>query len=306
MLGKSVALVEKHLLGGTCTNYGCDAKILLDSSIELKDAIKRYEGIGLKSAAKIDWSELMAYKKQVIGFMPSALDGMFKNFGFDIIRGAAEFIDAHTVKVAGEKYCAKNFVIGSGQTYIPLDIKGKEYFHDSTDFLSLDVIPDHIAFVGAGIISMEFASLCLSLGKKVDIITDGDTALKQYPQEYVKAIIEKMKAQGANFIWNTTVCELGKDGDVFTVKLKNGDVIKTDYVLIAVGRKANVDDMGLDKIGVKYSDKGIAVDAHMRTTVKNIYASGDVVDKKIPKLTPTAEFESNYIAKDILLPINIA
>ena len=303
MQGKKVALIEKELLGGTCTNYGCDAKILLDSPIELKEALDRYQNIGLQTKAEINWNQLMQYKKNVIGFMPSALDGLFNNFGFDVIRGSAKFIDAHTIEVAGNKYSADYFVIGTGQTYVPLDIPGKEYFKDSRDFLSLDNIPEHVSFVGAGIIGMEFASICLSLGKKVDIIDLSDRALNQYPKKYVEFVVNKMKAQGANFYLNRHVSKLLKSNDSeYIIMTEEGDEIHSNYVLVAVGRCANVSDINLDDLGIKYSKRGIVVDNHLRTSVKNIYASGDVIDKQVPKLTPTAEFESNYIALDILLP----
>lgn len=301
--GKKVALVEKELLGGTCTNYGCDAKILLDSPIELKESLDRYQNIGLAKKAEIDWNALMQYKKSVIGFMPNALDGLFKQFGFDLIRGSAKFIDAHTIEVEGKKYCADYFVIGTGQTYVPLDIPGKEYFKDSRDFLSLDNIPEHITFVGAGIIGMEFASICLALGKKVDIVDLSSRALNQYPEKYVEMVTNKMKEQGANFLFNKHVSSLEKISEnEFVLKTEEGDEIKSNYVLVAVGRKANVDGLNLEGLGIEFSNRGIKVDEHLRTKVKNIYASGDVIDKSIPKLTPTAEFESNYIALDILLP----
>lgn len=304
LLGKSVALVERDLVGGTCTNYGCDAKILLDSPFELKEALDRYKGIGVTGDSQIDWPELMQYKKQYIGAMPAALEGMFAQLGFDLIRGEAKFVDKNTVNVGDETYGAKHFVIGTGQTYIPLDIPGKEYFHDSREFLDLDVIPDHVTFVGAGIISMEFASLCLSMGRKVDIVDYAGAALKQYPQEYVQAVVEKMKAQGANFVFNANVSEIERTESGYLLKTKEELTIETDYILVAVGRRANVDGMDLDKIGIEYSGRGIKVDEHLRTSVKNIYASGDVIDKKVPKLTPTAEFESNYIAMDILNPLS--
>lgn len=303
-MGKSVALVERDLLGGTCTNYGCDAKILIDSPFELKEALDRYNGIGVTGESRLDWKALMAYKKQVIGMMPAALEGLFTQFGFDILRGSAEFIDANTVKVGDETYSAKNFVIGTGQNYIPLDIPGKEYFHDSREFLDLDDIPDHVTFVGAGIISMEFASLCLALGKKVDIVTLTNAALEQYPQEYAEKIVEKMRSQGANFVFGAHVSEIEKNGEKYILRTEEGAAIETDYILVAVGRKANTEGMGLEKLGIKYSDRGIEVDDHLRTSVKNIYASGDVIDKNVPKLTPTAEFESNYIAMDIVNPMN--
>ncbi|MDY6429590.1 MAG: NAD(P)/FAD-dependent oxidoreductase [Bacilli bacterium] len=303
MQGKKVALVEKELLGGTCTNYGCDAKILLDAPIAYKEALDRYQNIGLAKQAEINWNALMQYKKGVIGFMPNALDGLFNQFGFDVIRGAAKFIDAHTIEVEGKQYQADYFVIGTGQTYIPLDIPGKEYFKDSRDFLSLDNIPDHVTFVGAGIIGMEFASICLSFGKKVDIIDLAPNALNQYDKKYVDFIVNKMKEQGANFLFNRHVASLEKvKENEYVLKTQEGDEIKSNYVLVAVGRKANTDGLNLEGLGIEYSSRGIKVDDHLRTKVKNIYASGDVVDKKVPKLTPTAEFESNYIALDILLP----
>lgn len=304
MMGKRVALVERDLVGGTCTNYGCDAKILLDSPFELKEALERYRNIGITGESQIDWKALMQYKKQYIGALPAALEGLFSQFGFDLIRGEAKFLDNTTIRVGEETYSAKHFVIGTGQTYIPLDIPGKEYFHDSREFLDLDEIPEHVTFVGAGIISMEFASLCLALGKKVDIVTNTNATLEQYPQAYAEKIVEKMKAQGANFVFDATVSEIEKTETAYRLKTKEGANIETDYILVAVGRRANVDGMDLDKIGIEYSARGIKVDAHLRTTVKNIYASGDVIDKRIPKLTPTAEFESNYIALDILNPLN--
>lgn len=303
-LGKSVALIERDLLGGTCTNYGCDAKILLDSPFELKEALDRYQGIGVTGESELDWKALMAYKKQYIGAMPAALEGMFTQFGFDLIKGSAQFVDKNTVRVGEDTYTGKYFVIGTGQNYIPLDIPGKEYFHDSREFLDLDEIPDHVTFVGAGIISMEFASLCLALGKRVDIVNVTNAALEMYPQEYAHKIVEKMKAQGANFVFGAHVSMIEKDGGKYILKTAEGEAIETDYILVAVGRKANADGIGLDKLGIEYSDRGNTVDAHLRTSVKNIYASGDVIDKKIPKLTPTAEFESNYIAMDILNPVN--
>lgn len=301
--GKKVALVEKDLLGGTCTNYGCDAKILLDSPIELKESLQRYTNIGLDSNIEINWNKLMNYKKSVIGLLPQGLNNLFNQLGFDVISGSAKFIDKNTIEVNKEKYHSKYFVIGTGQSYIPLDIPGKEFFFDSRHFLSLDNIPDHVSFVGAGIISMEFASICLSLNKKVDIISDSENILKQYPKKYVDEVVEKMKKQGANFLLNRHVTSLEKiKENEYVINTKEKDKIKTNYVLVAVGRKANVENMNLDKLGINFSSKGIKVNEHMQTNIKNIYASGDVVDKTIPKLTPTAEFESNYIALDIILP----
>jgi len=300
--GKKVALVERYLAGGTCTNYGCNAKVLLDTPFGLCEQVSRYQKFGVTSTTSVDWPTLMAYKKKVIGAMDPALRGLFSQMSFDVINGHGKIEDTHTLSVGEEKYTADYIVIGTGQTFRPLGIPGQEYLHDSRDFLSLDVMPEHISFIGAGLISMELAQICLDCQAKVDIITTGHDVLTAYPRAYVDKIIAKMTAAGANFVYDAAVGSVEKTETGFVIKGSPDIAIETDYVLSAVGRTANVDSLGLEKLGIEFSRRGIKVDDHLRTSVPNIYASGDVIDKSIPKLTPTAEFESNYIARDILAP----
>ncbi len=300
--GKKVALVERDLAGGTCTNYGCNAKVLLDTPFGLCEQVSRYQDKGVESTASVDWSTLMAYKKKVIGAMDPALRGLFSQMGFDVIDGHGKLADAHTVEVGGQKYTADYIVIGTGQNFRPLGVPGQEYIHDSREFLSLDVMPAHISFIGAGLISMELAQICLDCKAKVDIITTGHDVLGAYPRAYVDKIVAKMSNEGANFVYDANVSGVEKTGDSFVIKGTPDISIQTDYVLGAVGRSANVDNLGLEALGIEFSSRGIKVDDHLRTSVPNIYASGDVIDKAIPKLTPTAEYESNYIARDILNP----
>ena len=299
MAGKKVAMVEQFKNGGTCTNFGCDAKIVLDGSFEYQEGLERYEDLGIKKP-EINWKNLMAYKKQIIGAFDPLLGQMFTGMGIDMIKGHGRLTDAHTVEVDGKSYTTEYVVIGAGARDSKLDIPGKEHIHDSKDFLDLDEMPEHIAFIGAGIISMEFASMALQLGKKVTIIVHGDRALRQYPAEYVSKIIAKMEAQGAVFRWKEDVCGIEKGNDGYKLAAKSGLEIVCDYVLEATGRVANYEELGLEELGIEASPKGIVVNDHMQTAVQNIYASGDVVAKRIPKLTPTAEFESNYIAAQIL------
>lgn len=142
--------------------------------------------------------------------------------------------------------------------------------------------------------------MALELGKKVNIVVHGDKALRAYPQNYVNFIIKKMEGQGATLNWKEDITKIEKNGNKYVVNTSSGLKLETDYVIEATGRIANVENLGLDKLGIEYSNKGIKVNEYMQTSLENIYASGDVVDKKIPKLTPTAEFESNYIAYNIL------
>lgn len=298
--GKKVALVDNDFPGGTCTNYGCDAKILLDGPFEFVEGLERYNGLCVEQNSKIDWKKLMDYKKKVLSPFPEMLAGMFKNWGFTFIRERGKILDAHTVQAGDKKISADYIVIGTGQRNARLDIPGKEFLHGSRTFLDIEEMPEHLICIGAGIISMEFASMALTLGKKVTFIEFASRPLLAYPEKYVSKLVEKMTAQGAKFYCGEAVCGVEKISDGYKVTTKSGLTVEGTYVLDATGRIANVEDIGLEELGIKASRRGIEVDDHLRTAVKNIFASGDVVDKKIPKLTPTAIFESEYIADQIL------
>ena len=209
-------------------------------------------------------------------------------------------VDAHTVQAGDQTLTADYIVIGTGQRDSIRDIPGKEFLHNSREFLSIDEMPDRIVFIGAGIISMEFASMALMLGKQVTIVEFASRALAAYPAKYVDKIVAKMEGQGATFRFGEGVSSVEEVAGGYKVTTSTGFTVECDYVLCGAGRVCNVENLGLEELGIKASRRGIVVDDHLRTSVANIWASGDVVDKAIPRLTPTAEFESNYIAGQIL------
>ncbi|MEX2805444.1 FAD-dependent oxidoreductase [Streptococcus sp. H31] len=163
-------------------------------------------------------------------------------------------------------------------------------------------MPEHMIVIGAGIIGMEFASMALLAGKKVTFFEYADRPLLAYPEKYVQVIVDKFESQGAAFHFGQAVSSVEEVEGGLRVSTKGGTSAVGDFVLDATGRVSNIENIGLEELGIEASPRGIKVDNHMRTSVPNIYASGDVVDKTIPKLTPTAEFESNYIGRDILNP----
>lgn len=297
---KKVAFVEEDTVAGTCTNWGCNAKILLDSPFELVDGLSRYRGIGVDETPAVDWSALMAYKKQVISPVHTVLEGMFAQMGMPVFRGHGTLVDAHTVEAGGKRITADYIVLGTGERPRRLGIPGDELIHDSRDFLDVDVFPKRIAFVGAGIISMEFASIAALMGSEVTVIHHSERILSMYPARYVSRVIDKLKAQGVTFLLNHELSSVAQDGGDTVVTFTDGSTLACDYVLGATGRVPNVENLGLEALGIAASSRGIEVDDHMRTAVPNVFASGDCVAKRIPKLTPTATFESNYIAQQIL------
>lgn len=298
--GKDVAIIEKDTIAGTCTNYGCNAKILLEGPYEVLEESAQYNGIIQSQDLHVNWENLMDYKKQVINPMNGMLKGMFEQQGIDVYMGAGVIKDAHTVTVNDEALQTENIVIATGQHSNKLDIEGKELTHDSRDFLSMDELPKRMTFIGVGIISVEFASIMIKSGVEVTMIHHSDKPLKGFNQTHVTQLIKKLEDEGVHFYFDEETQKVEKIGEVYKVSTASGLTIDTDYVLDATGRNPNVEGIGLDQVGIEYSKKGISVDDHLRTNVSNIYASGDVLDKAIPKLTPTATFESNYIAAHIL------
>lgn len=299
--GKRVAAIERDLWIGTCTNYGCNAKILLDGPFELTTAMENYLNLGIfDKVPEVNWEKLMQYKIPYIEAYKPVTKAMMEQSGCTCIHGHGTLKDAHTVVVDGKEYTAEYIVFGPGQRDNKLEIPGKEFIHGSRDMLSIDQMPRRIVFIGAGIISMEFASMAVDMGREVTIIDHGDHALKAYPREYVDEVVDLMEKKGACFKYCEDVCAIEKTATGLVVKTKSGFEVEADYILEATGRPVNYENLGLEALGIEAGPRGIKVDDHLRTSVKNIFATGDAIDKRIPILTPTALFESQYIA-DMLL-----
>lgn len=299
--GKKVALVEANKVAGTCTNFGCNAKILLDGPAEMMHHLHHYHGIGINDTPDIIWPELMAYKHQVIDPLSDALAKMLSVDGIDIIAGHAQFIDPQTITVGEVQYQADQFVIATGQRPAKLPITGAELTHDSTDFLDLPEMPKSMVFIGAGYIAMEFASIAHAAGSQVTLIEYGDWALNGFDADYAQQVVADMSAKGIAFAFGQAVTRVtALDNGQYAVETAQGQRIEADYVMDTTGRVANIDGLGLDTVGVAYDRQGVLVNDHLQTNVPNIYASGDVISKPIARLTPTATFESHYIARVLL------
>ncbi|TPR26493.1 NAD(P)/FAD-dependent oxidoreductase [Apilactobacillus micheneri] len=292
--GYKIAVVEADKVGGTCPNWGCNAKIALDIPVQLTETQKRLQNI-INGDTSINWKENMLNKHKVIDGLPDAISGLIESLNIKLIHGFAKLSDNHTVTVGDNSYSADKIVIATGLRPHRLDVEGKELAHDSKDFLNLDEMPKHVTVIGAGYIAMEFATIANAAGAQVTVLMHGDKALRQFNQEYVDMVMKDLEDKGVRFIKNADIKGfVQKDDCVTAVQLADEDV-RTDYILDATGRIPNVENIGLDDLGIQYDKKGIKVNNHLATNVDNIYASGDVADTGQPKLTPTAIFESKYL-----------
>ena len=333
--GLKVLIIEEDLYGGACANRGCNSKALLDAPYEIKALADNFEGVGKSGDFDVNWSDLMKYKRKRIAGMSIFLDGKFDEYDLDVAHGKGVILDEHTVQVADRKFTTDKIVICTGLKPVIPDIKGKEFLHDSTDFLDIEELPDHTIIIGAGFVGMEFASILAEAGKKADVIIRGNMALKYFHQPYVQNVIEILKEKGIRFHFNQTVKEIISNVEIenpeekvsnvvcaqnsddllrdpsskvdnfsyengFTVNCESGLSLTGDYVIAAMGRTANVEDIGLENVGLTYTKNGIKVNGHLQTDVDNIYASGDVADTGIAKLVTVAIHHSKYLAKELL------
>ena len=162
--GLKILIVEESLYGGACANRGCNPKALLDAPYEIKALADNFEGVGKASDFNVDWSELMKFKQKRIANMATFLDGKFREYDLDVAHGKGIIIDEHTVQVGERQFTTDKIVICTGLKPVIPDIKGKEYLHDSTDYLDIDELPEHAIIIGAGFVGMEFASILAEAG----------------------------------------------------------------------------------------------------------------------------------------------
>ncbi len=294
ILVKKVGVIEADLIGGTCPNRGCNAKITLDAPVKLSRLTEQLSGV-VSGGIAINWEQNEQHMHDVIDGLPDMIAGLMKSVNIDIIKGYGTLKDNHTALVDGQPKTAANIVISTGQHPHRLDIPGKELTHDSEEFMNLKHLPRKIVIIGGGYISMEFATIANAAGADVTVMTHGDRVLRKFYQPFVNQVVADLKSRGVNFIFNAKVSRIDKITDGATISYNDDQQISADWILDATGRTPNVDGIGLDQVGVKYSEKGIVVNDHLQTSVANIYASGDVIDKEQPKLTPTAIFESMYL-----------
>ncbi|MBS9336534.1 dihydrolipoyl dehydrogenase family protein [Fructobacillus papyrifericola] len=296
--GKTVAFIEEDRVGGTCPNWGCNAKIILEAPTKLLSEARQSNGI-VEGPLSLDWSKAMQRKQEIIdGFAPAIQKGM-EAAGIHFIFGHASFVDAHTLQVGDKQITADKVVIATGQHSHRLDIPGKEYLHDSKDFLSIPEVPAKMVIIGAGFIGLEAASIMQTAGSQVTVILRDQQALPAFDRQYSDQLVKELARQGVLFIKNTQVERVEENGSSYSISTSTGS-FPANYILDATGRVPNTQGLNLEKVGIDFDGKGIVVNDYLQTTQKNIYATGDVVKKRQPKLTPTATFESQYVVSHIL------
>ncbi len=294
-LGMKVAVVEKRAtFGGTCLNVGCiPSKALLQSSHLFEQAGHDLGVHGIVLAPpKLDFAQLMKRKSEVVDATTKGVAFLFRKNKITAFQGTGRIEKAGSVVVLGDDgavkdtLSARNILIASGSEVIPLPgvTVDEKKIVSSTGALELTEVPKHLIVVGAGIIGLELGSVWRRLGSEVTVVEFLDRITPGVDDEITRQFQRSLAKQGIKFKLGSKVtgAETTDSGVTLTVEPAKGgaaETLQADVVLVCIGRRPLVEGLGLDKVGVKLTERGrIAVDAHLQTSVPGIYAIGDVID----------------------------
>lgn len=270
--GKQVVIIEKAEAGGTCLNSGCIPTKCLAHDAE---------------ANASDFPAAAERKRNVMNQLRQGIEQLLSAPGITLVRGEATFKDARTVTVDGIDYEADDIIIATGSSSKMPPVEGIDNPRviTSTEALNFQTLPAEIVIIGAGVIGMEFASILSRFGAKVSVIEYLKECLPVIDKDIAKRVRKQIeKLQGVTFYMDSAVKAIN-DNEVVFVSNKNGKETRLECpgcpVLIATGRKPNIEGLNLEAAGVEYSPKGITVNDNMLTSVLHIYAIGDVTGRQM-------------------------
>lgn len=270
--GKQVVIIEKAEAGGTCLNSGCIPTKCLAHDAE---------------ANASDFPAAAERKRNVMNQLRQGIEQLLAAPGITLVRGEATFKDARTVTVDGTDYEADDIIIATGSSSKMPPVEGIDNPRviTSTEALNFQTLPAEIVIIGAGVIGMEFASILSRFGAKISVIEYLKECLPVIDKDIAKRVRKQIeKLQGVTFYMDSAVKAIN-DNEVVFVSNKNGKETRLECpgcpVLIATGRKPNIEGLNLEAAGVEYSPKGITVNDNMLTSVPHIYAIGDVTGRQM-------------------------
>ncbi|MTV20786.1 dihydrolipoyl dehydrogenase [Staphylococcus delphini] len=306
-LGQKVTIVEKGNLGGVCLNVGCiPSKALLNVSHRFEQA-QHGADLGITAEnVSLDFDKVQSFKGSVVSKLTGGVESLLKGNKVEIVRGEAYFVDEHSLRVMDDKsaqtYNFKNAIVATGSR--PIQIPNFEFggrILDSTGALNLQEVPKKLVVVGGGYIGSELGTAYANFGTEVTILEGAKEILGGFEKQMVAPVKKEMKAKGM-IIETEALAKSAEETDngvKVTYEVKGEEkTIEADYVLVTVGRRPNTDELGLEEVGVKLTDRGLVeVDKQSRTSVDSIYAIGDIVPG-LP-LAHKASYEAKIAAEAI-------
>ncbi len=305
-LGAKTLLIEKdRRLGGDCLHFGCVPSKTLIRTAGVYHLMKRARDFGLPpvKVPPVDFSEVAKRIQSVISIIQKHdSEERFCRLGARVEFGGAEFADEHSVRLNGKTYSARNWVIATGSSPFVPSITGLDStpFITNRDIFSLGSLPGSMIILGGGPVAIEMAQAFCRLGTAVSVIQRGKQILNREDKDMADLVMNILNREGVTFYLNASVISTRDAGDGREVLIRTAEdktlTLKSETILAAMGREANVNGLGLKGIGVAFDNRGIRVDDRMRTTHKHIYAAGDVTGAY--QFTHAAGYEGGIIVSN--------
>ena len=306
-LGQKVTIVEKGELGGVCLNVGCiPSKALLSASHRFHNA-QHSEDMGVVAEkVALNFEKVQEFKNGVVKKLTGGVAGLMKGNKIDVVNGEAYFVDENNLKVMTEKasqtYTFKNAIIATGSRPIEIpNFKFGKRVIDSTGALALQEVPKKLVVVGGGYIGSELGTAYANFGSEVTILEGAKDILGGFEKQMTQIVKKGLKAKGVEIVTEAMAKSAEETDNGVKVTYEAGGETKeidADYVLVTVGRRPNTDELGLEELGLKMSDRGLVeVDEQSRSSISNIYAIGDIVAG--PPLAHKASYEAKVAAEAI-------
>jgi glutathione reductase (NADPH) len=299
MSGARVAVAEEHRVGGTCVIRGCVPKKFMVYASEFSHHFKTAKSYGWTiEGATFDWSYFLEEKDKEIARLSGIYVRNLQNAGAELAHGKARLTDAHTIEIdkVGTKTADKILIATGGRPWMPKDLPGGEFAITSNEAFHLTELPKRIVIAGGGYIAVEFAGIFNGMGVDVTLVHRGPNVLRGFDDDVRSHLTEEMEKRGIKVILGAQHTAIEKTASGLTSKFSDGHECESEVVMFCLGREPYVEGLGLEKAGVKLTDKGaVAVDDYSKTNIDNIWAVGDVTDRI--NLTPVAIREGQAFAE---------
>ncbi|MCW9044487.1 MAG: FAD-dependent oxidoreductase [Pseudopelagicola sp.] len=300
-MGADVVLLEGHKMGGDCLNYGCVPSKALLASGKAAYAQAHAGALGVADAMpKIDYGAAKAHVADVIAQIePHDSVERFEGLGVRVISEYGRFVGPREVEAGAYRITARRIVVATGSSPFVPPISGLEdvpYLTNETLF-ELKECPEHLLIIGGGPIGMEMAQAHLRLGSRVTVI-EGDKALGRDDPEMAEFVLEQLRDEGLVIAEGAVAQEISGAAGAIRVEAKDGRVFEGSHLLVAVGRKANIERLALEAAGIETTKTGIKVDSSLKTTNGRVYAIGDVAGGK--QFTHVAGYHAGIVIRSAL------
>jgi len=287
-LGAKVTIIEEDKVGGTCLNRGCIATKALYKNAEVLNTIKKSDDFGISIASySLDMTKVQNRKNEVSDNLRGGIEQLLKGFNIEVIYGKASFVDKNKIEYTTNEgikntIIANKIIIATGSSVQKLPIEGMDLPNviTSNEALNLDYVPNDIVIIGGGVIGIEFAGIFASFGANVTVVEYAPRILPMLDEEMVKRLTMYLKKKGIKINAGVGVKKVEPIDDKLKIFADNkGNIVEytADLVLVATGRTINTDGLGLENINIEYDRKGIKVNEFFETSVKDVYAIGDVI-----------------------------